>query len=377
MTWEAVFWPLAIVVCGLPFLPAVLEWYRRSDAAPLVVVREQDTNISHFAHSFFDRVQDYCAREGLDLRVPPTDFEGEFAPGEPLVFLGRTTTPRWSDGVRAAQVLDQLVIAARDLLLEGGLVYEREVFATGRVYAGAHATFRAVYAGTEISLAEHCTVARWLHAQGHVYVGAHGAIYGRASSRSSITLGEHTLFERLNAPLIRFGSDAPAVPPDAPADRPVHAAEVTWVPAPDHHRMDARTVRIAGDLELAAGSVVHHHLVVRGALTLGAGCRVDGNLKAHRALVLGPGCVVQGALVSRGPLSVGAGSVVTGPLVSESDIELAPGCRIGSAAHPTTVSAPRIRVVPGSEVAGSLWAGASGMVAAAAAPQKRKIHAKS
>ena len=80
MIWQWCFWFLALTVCAAPFMPALHEWLVGSDAAPLVVVREQDTNIRHFAHSFFDQVQAFFEREGIDTLAPPPD-KFHVAPG--------------------------------------------------------------------------------------------------------------------------------------------------------------------------------------------------------------------------------------------------------------------------------------------------------
>lgn len=358
MMWQATFWLLAVLVCTAPFMPALREWLIGSDAEPLVVVREQDTNIRHFAASFFDQIQNFFEREGIDPLAPPPDYEGEFRPGQRFLLLGPDSRPQWSDEIRRTRLVNTLLIGCGDLMIEGGYVYEQEIYCGGQLYGGANATFRAVYAGTDLVLGQNCTVARWLHSQGHVHIGRDCTVYGRISSTSSITLAPGTRFQRLNAEVVRFASDA-AVPAGLGMERP---PSIPWaVPAHARH-LDERTVSVASDLKLFTATRVDSHLVTAGRLEIGTRCELNGNLKAGAALELGAGCVVRGALVCPGPITIGPGCLVKGPVVSETAISIAPGSVIGTPGLATTVTAPRIRVASGSQVSGTLWATDEGVV---------------
>ncbi len=364
MIWLAVFWFLALVVCTAPFVPALHEWLVGSDAEPLVVVREQETNIRHFAHSFFDQIQAFFEREGIDTRAPPADYEGEFRPGQRFLFLKPDSRPLWSDEIRRTRLVNALLIASGDLMVEGGYVYEQEIYCGGQLYGGAHSTFRAVYAGTDLVLGQNCTVARWLHSQGHVHIGRDCTVYGRISSTSSITLGAGTRFQRLNADVMRFASDA-AVAGGLGMRRPT---AIAWQMPAETRRLDENTVSCAGDLKLFTATRIDSHLVAHGTLELGTSCEMNGNIKAGKRLVIGAGCVVRGALVCPGPIVIGPGCLVKGPVVSETEISIAAGSVIGTPGLATTVTAPRVRVASGSQISGTLWATVEGVVDAS--PQR-------
>jgi len=356
------FWLVALAVCAAPFVPALREWLTRTDAAPLVVVREQDTNIRHFAHSFFDQVQAYFEREGIDLLAPPPAYLGEFRPGQACRFLGGDHLPAWTDEERDRRLIQTLVLATGDLILEGGFVFEQEIYCGGQLYAGAHSTFRAVYSGTDLLLGDDSTVARWLHSQGHVHIGRDCRVYGRVSSASSITIAAGTRFERINASLIRFASDAPVA--GAPADAVDRRATAVWRPPATLHAIDPFTLLCDGDLVIDEGQQVERNLVVQGKLTLASACRVVGNLKAATHIRIGAGNIVRGALVCPGPITIGAGCVIKGPIVSETSIRVAAGSVIGAPGRPTSITAPRLIVEAGAQVSGTLWASDRGTVLA-------------
>lgn len=348
----------AILVCTLPFVPALMEWHFKTDAEPLVVIRAQDTNIRHFAHTFFDQIQELFEREAIDPTQPPAPYAGEFRPQEPFHFLGENSTPRWSEAERRNRVIPMLLVATGDLLLEAGFVYEREVYCGGKLYAGSSSTFRAVYAGTDLILGDDCTVARWLHSQGHVHIGTNCVVYGRISSTSSITLGLGTRFERLNAEKIRFASDTPI----RPGKRLFAEELLDWRQPESLLVMDTETLLSRTHLHIDAERRVKNNLVVKGELRLGSDCHVSGSLKAKKSLRVGERATVRGSLVCEGPIRIGRNSIVKGPVISEQEIVIAAGSMIGTPGEPTTVTAPRILVEPASEVSGTLWAAEFGQV---------------
>lgn len=359
--WSAAFWVLVVVVCTAPFVPALGEWLLGSDAQALVVVREQETNIRHFAHSFFDQIQAFFEREGIDIMAPPADYEGDFRPGQRFLFLSPDSRPQWSDEIRRTRLVNTLLIASGDLMVEGGYVYEQEIYCGGQLYGGANSTFRAVYAGTDLVLGQNCTVARWLHSQGHVHIGRDCTVYGRISSTSSITLGIGTRFQRLNAEVVRFASDA-AVAGGLGMRRPT---PIAWQVPAHARQLDEHTVSCRGDLKLYTATRVDTHLVTHGTLEVGTSCEMNGNLKASARLVIGAGCVVRGALVCPGPIVIGPGCLVKGPVVSETAISIATGSVIGTPGLTTTVTAPQVRVESGCQISGTLWATTEGVVDAA------------
>ncbi len=358
MIWEVLFWVLALCVCAAPFLPAVREWRYRTDAGPLNVSRQQDANIRHFAHSFFDQVNNFFDQQGIDPQAPPAPYTGEFRPGQAVAFLGQTTRLERTPDIERERRVRAVVLATGDLLLEGGLVYEQEIYCGGQLYAGSDATFRAVYVGTDLILGDRSIVARWLHTQGHAHIGRDSQIYGRVSSVSSITVAAGTRFERLNAPIVRTVSD------DLPkqASEPTPAEVRDWIPPPALHRLDAETVLCMQSLTLDDALRIGNAIVCRGTLTIGRASQVSGNLKARRGLTIGSASRIDAALVCEGPIRVASGARIAGPIISETEIVLASGVIVGSELQPTTITAPRITLANGCQLSGSVWASEIGVV---------------
>ena len=349
---------LAAGVCALPFLPALIEWIAKTDAAPLVVVREQDANIRHFAASFFEQIQEFFSQHAIDTRAPPEPFEAAFGRGETAQFLGIEQKPVFTETERRSRRVRSVLISAGDLMLEGGFVFENEIYCGRQLYAGSNNTYRAVYAGTDLILGPQSTVARWLHSQGHVYIGEESRVFGRISSASSITLANGVRFERLNATVIRFESDtlvnvSKILEP---------AAKTPWEPPKNALKIDKNTVLIDQNAELPAHASHRGNIISKAELFLGNGCRISGNLKGRKRLTVGPSSVIRGSLVSEGEINIGASSLVLGPIVSETLVRIDTDCVIGAPRLPTSVTAPIIEIAIGSELSGTLWAAQEGRV---------------
>lgn len=348
----------ALCVCIAPFVPALVELVTSSDAKPLVVVREQDANIRHFAASFFEQIQSFYANHDIDPLNPPEPFRDAFGQRGSAVFLGAAQKPHFTAAEQQARRSTDVLISTGDLMLEGDFVFEQEIYCGRQLYAGSNNTYRAVYAGTDLILGPNSTVARWLHSQGHVYIGQDSRVFGRISSASSITLAAGVFFERLNANIIRFESDTLVnVLPTLEHDQ-----QVAWEIPPKALQIDAKTLLFDRSLRLPENTEAAHNIVSKGELFLGAGCRVSGNLKAHGRLEIGASSIVRGSLVSEDEIWVGPASLVMGPIVSERRVIIDARCVIGAPKIPTSVTAPIVEVAVGSEICGTLWASREGKV---------------
>lgn len=348
----------AVLICALPFLPALHEWLSRSDATPLVVVREQDANIRHFAASFFEQIQDFYTEHSIDPRSPPAPFRGAFGNEDVASFIGSAQKPDFTTAQSASRRSKEVMISTGDLMLEGDFVFEKEIYCGRQLYAGSNNTYRAVYAGTDLILGPHSTVARWLHSQGHVYIGERSHVYGRISSASSITLAAGVQFERLNATIIRFESDTLV----NVSNTLNHRAQENWEIPSNALEIDEKTLLFDGDLRLDDNVQASKNIISKGELFLGEGCRVSGNLKARRRLAVGAATIIRGSLVCEGDIWIGHSSLVMGPIVSESRVTIDAGCVVGAPKIPTSITAPIVDIAIGTEISGTLWASKEGKV---------------
>lgn len=348
---------ITLLMLILTLVPALLEWYAKTDAEPLRVVREQDTSIRHFATSFRTQINTFFDDHGIDLDSPPTPFNAVWHIDEPVSFLGTTHAPDFSpDEIRDRRV-NRVLIGSGSMFLPGDMVYAQEIYCCGDLTTGDRTAYRALYAEREISLGDESVVVRWLHACGGVSVGAGSRLFGRLSADQSVTLGPDCEFERISSPVIRFAPDA------APARHlPEPVTLEPWSPDAALQTLDCDTLKTSGSLTVPAFVQVHKHLIAKRAVNYGERVEVTGDTKAGKSMRIARGAVIKGSLVCSGPIEIEADCRIKGPVISERGIRIGSGCVIGTPARPTTVSAPQIAVAVGAQVSGTVWASTIGRV---------------
>ena len=340
MTWLLLFAFTALVVL-LPLLPAIVEWHRPSDAAPLHIDTHDALDPPFLARSF-------AARLAATLAVGQTQLgRSPIADAPPHADWPLTA------GERRAATSRRVWHAAGDAELPAEISFLAEVAAHGTLRTAAGGVYRALWAGSRLQLAPHSSVLRWAHGA-QVDVGPGCRLIGRVSADDSITLRSDTSFTLLHAPTVRFG----------PGRSGAVAAEtgVFRLGLPDAVAWDAAAARGTCDesLDLGAHRTWRGDLVCRGDLLLGMNCNAHGSLKAHGDITAAAGSVIAGSMIAQGGITLGTGCVVRGSVISETEIVLGIGCVVGAPGHPATVAAPSIRVASGAVVYGTLWAGEAG-----------------
>mgnify|MGYP003630777688 CR=1 FL=1 len=345
------------LMLGVTLVPALLEWYAKTDAEPLRVIREQDTSIRHFATSFRTQINTFFDDHGILIDDPPAPFNAVWHIDEPVSFLGRAHAPEFSTKEISERRINRVLIGAENMYLPGDMVYEDEIYCCGDLTTGDRTAYRALYAEREISLGDESVVVRWLHAGGEVKVGARCRMLGRFSADQSITIGPECQFERVSSPVIQFSTQS-----SAGRHLPTRVERVAWAAPDDLIQIDAVTLKTSGDLSIPEHTLVEKHLIVKRALSLAAGVEIRGDTKSGKSIRVERGAVIKGSLVCSGPIEIAPDCWIKGPVISEVGIRIGTGCVIGTPLRPTTVSAPQIAVAPGVQISGSLWAGADGRV---------------
>ena len=228
----------------------------------------------------------------------------------------------------------------------------------GSLRAAAGSAFAALYATGDIDLGSQSEINDWAHADGTVRLGMNSIGLRRISAGTAIELGTEAWFERLHAPVLRFGSYISGVPqPQSYEQSPASYADL-----PGAVRQTPDLYLIRGDCALPPGKTYQGSLVVTGFLTVGAATTVSGDVKAREGASIGPRASVRGALSCEKRIYVFANARVWGPLISESDVLIGAGAVIGLPDAQTTVSAANLIVEDGVTVYGTLWAHEIGMV---------------
>jgi len=247
-----------------------------------------------------------------------------------------------------------VILCAASSFIPQQTMIPTDVYAAGDLRAGDGCKLRAVYAAGDASFGTGTVIFRWAHAGGAITCAENIEAYGRLSSATLVRVERGCRFERVNAPVVLIGLDA--VPSCLQRKSQYGKRSI----------MDVKMGRVLahGDFHLACGDVLQGHVISFGRVSIEAGSRILGSVKSHSGAYIGNGTEIHGAVVSAGNLHIAGSSHIRGPILAEDEIVIGPNTQIGSADVPTTVSAPRIRIAPGSVVYGALWARNQGRVEA-------------
>jgi cytoskeletal protein CcmA (bactofilin family) len=334
----AAFALVCMLLLVLPFVPAVREWLRPTDAAALPVSANYSSDIDHFARRLH---ADVSGRLGLGAPTGHEDFE--FLPA----------LPQAADWTQARMRL----IAQHGIVSDEPISCPKPVYVQGGLRAAGGSVFPALYVTGDLELGMRSEITDWAHADGVLRLGAGSIALRRISAGESVELDRDVWFEWVHAPLIRFGSSATVLPAATAQPAPASYAEL-----PGAIQQSPGLFLIRGDCALLPGRNYRGSLVVTGFLTVGAGTTVEGDIKARAGLSVGNGAAVHGAATCRKRIYIFRDACVWGPVISEADVLVGANARVGLPQAPTTLTARNVIVEDGVVLHGTLWAREIGMV---------------
>lgn len=353
------FWaPLALTtstaaLLALPITPALYELWKRKDAGPLPTTRH-DGAIDNFAEIL--RAQIESIRPELEACRKKRQCSRVRLEGRSALMVGKDNfefDPGQMQGV-------SLVACACDATVPVGTVVKADIYSDANLNLERGAVARAVVAAGNVTLGEESTVLRWLSAGGNSHLHSNSAVYGRLSG-DSVYLTPGCTFQRLFAKRIvslEENDSEFALATDLTTDP---ATEPASVP-PGTHIFGRKRTRVEGDFTLPSNQKLDANLIVTGGLRFGSHSHFSGSLKSYKDSVFEEGATVRASIVCAGSLHIGRNCFVAGPIMAEDTVTIERGCQIGNPDSPTTVSARRIRIAPGCQLHGTVWARVQGSV---------------
>ena len=180
------------------------------------------------------------------------------------------------------------------------------------------------------------------------------------AASESITVMPGSRFEKLMAPIIRFGIHDTTEPQEdtfAPGKRCMALHSL-----PDATPWGDGGWRVHGDCRIPASHHLKGSLVVTGQLSVEHGCLIEGDIKAHGDIHLSPDVVVKGALVGQKNIELEQACRVHGPVVCGEQLSLGAAVILGLPNQTTSVCAQDITAHPTARAHGAVWARHSGQV---------------
>jgi predicted acyltransferase (DUF342 family) len=338
--------PLGLVsvtaaLLALPVSPALYELRKRVDVAPLPTSKH-DGRIANFADAFYARVEplrgqllQLAARreiarvqvEGMDVLLigcSEFDFESELLHGVSAVMCGSS-----------------LVVPSKRII-------NADVYTEANLEVGKDAAIRAGLAEGDLVLRDGSTALRWVHAYGVVELCKGSTSYGRLSALQEIRLDRGCSFQRVQAPRLLTRDR------DRNRDlRPPVFAEARHFGEPPS---SMPRIRIHGDFTVPAGHPMYANVIATGGLRFEQGACFVGSAKSYKNTIVEEGASIHGNLVCGGSVSLNSGCYVRGPIIAERDVIIGHEVCVGTIESPTTISCCNLRIGPGCQLHGTVWA---------------------
>lgn len=329
---------LCLGMLVLPFLPTWSEWRRPTDAGPLPVPEDGSQDPTYLAERMRERM----------ARLRPGGPEAGYQP------IGEVDL---MDADADARNRHLPVLAVEPVRTLGAVHSLRPLYATADLDMRGGGMLSEVMSEGRLDLGPRSRVAGWAHADKGVHLGEHSVAGQRVSSSGDVQLDRGCCFERVHAPVVRFGRGTRAQRADAPRRMQADFAQL-----PGAVKRSDALWRVEGDCTLPEGCHFSGSLVVTGTLSIGAATLVEGDVKARKGVLVGPGAQVTGSVICDNGIHVMQGAEIGGPMVSETHLLLAAGVRLGGPQAPTTVNAGAIIAQEGVVAHGTVWARQAGVV---------------
>jgi len=336
------FFAFALVFGGLmiiAFRPAWCEWRTPTDCKPLAVSANYSSDIDHFATGFRA-----MAVSMIENRSIPTDQVFAFVPND----------PDQMDWPKATQPL----VAMHSIKTHNIVRCKSPLFVDGNIESSGRDSFHAIYARGTLHLGPSSEILEWVHAEGGIILDPMCNAPRRMSSTTAVNLDDDCSFERINAPVVRFGGRRQGEP---------RSDDIDLIEQPLSNlkgaiRRTPSLYMIKGDCELPSGRLYRGSLIVTGHLSIGAGTRILGDVKARKGILVGSGALIGGSLICEQKIQILDNAFIKGPLISETIIIIGAYSRVGVPELPTTVSAENIVAESGVTAHGTVWARELGVV---------------
>jgi hypothetical protein len=321
------------------FRPAWQEWRHPSDLEPLNIMGDYFVNIDFFAENFRTKALAFISN-----RLTRDKNEFRFAPAE-------YSNMDWTE-------LDAPVIAMQPIYSSEPIECKFPIFIDGDIDATASNRLTALYTQGAAHLGRDTDISDWAHSEADFFLGAGSNASRRISSATAVELDNECVFERISAPVIRFGQRRR----NESSREHGSLIEASFADLKGAVLRTDQMFMIKGDCDLPGGCIYRGSLIVTGKLNVGKGTRIIGDVKARKGIVIGENALIGGSLVCENQIQIRDHAMIKGPVISESIIAIGNNVTIGVIELPTTISAEKIIVQSGVITHGAVWARTVGLV---------------
>lgn len=329
-----------LVLYLFPFFPAILEWRRKTDAAPPNVHLQDKTIVDYSIRLFQEYIETHFAPLIKEYSQSNSVYKGKNRQGRDYIISAQPGLLSLSAAELANKKTESDIIFCQDGALPGDMRFTHKIYALDSIDVASMSIVNELLSEKNIMLNAGVKVESLISAGDTLTVKDHCTLHKYAVAKNSIHFTHQAEFQYVFAPKIQFGEVTVSLP-DAAID--VMSPEIT------------REI-VLEKWDIPENSTLTKHLVVKAPLVVHTGCHLTGNIKCYKDLKIEANTCIIGAIIGEDDIIIADNCVIQGPIVSSGTIWIGENCVIGCLNNMTSLVAEKIVIAKGCLVSGMILA---------------------
>jgi predicted acyltransferase (DUF342 family) len=295
---------LLILMFVFPFMPGIIEYYRKTDAEPLFIPFDYSKDPRYFSTSF--------------KRLLANSIDGLKTNDIVDITLSRKEKIEITADriISSGNEIDHLLYIKGDLTSGKEVKLNMDVYVTGNASLGVDNVVQVLAVDGNITLGQGVNFNRWADAEGTFDISPNCDLGISATCGQTLRIAENCVFRRLYAmPIVSDGISEPSVN-DYTCFTPV-----TQSPADNSFIREDKGV-VEPDTEM------NKNIVFEKSVEIGHNCIIIGNIKSYGDFDIKENVTIQGNVFADGNIRLGSGTIVLGNVFSQGSIYLDTGVKI-------------------------------------------------
>lgn len=330
----------------LPFIPALLEWKNKSDAAPNQVNFEDRSIVEYSIRIFMEYIKTHCQALINEYKKIDNSQAGILANGQDYFISGKEGLFELPPAYLRQKETKTIILACNNAILPA-INYKERVYALKNIEITKGTTINELVAEGSIKLNKKISLAHLLYSNESIVIDEGALLNNYVKAKEKIVFLGEAEFQYLHANRLEFNL----------SKTKNHAL----LSLPKNAHALPRTV-VNERLVLSKNSIENKHFVVKSSLLIHEDCKIAGSIKSYEDMVLEKNCQVQGALFSKQDIHIYENCFILGPIIATGTIRIGKNCRIGTPDIKTSIIADNIIIEENCLISGMVLAKIEGKV---------------
>lgn len=289
---------LFILLFFLPFLPGILELFRREDAEPLFISMDYIRNPRYFGKAF----KRLLHRATAGFTLSPGIRDVKLSKDEKVELAHSANISAETEIKHMLYVIGEFVSASRTRFI-------KEVYVTDNATIGPYNIFQAFAGDLDVTVGEGTQFLRWIDADGDIRIEKGCNLGINTSSGGKLVIGSECLFRRLFGMPIVTGKHYDEV--EDKKEKHLSFSE----PLPSVSSFVRKK-----DSYIPPGTIFDGNIVFTRDVLIGSGTVIKGDVKCYGKIVLQENVTIEGNIFADKDIIVGQNAKIRGHIFSQMSV---------------------------------------------------------